>query len=824
MNEKSDIVAELERLNRLYDALRLVSHAIVHSKNEEELFLATCRLVVECGKFKMAYLGVYEPERGVINPSCNWGDTTGYIDQLILKTHGSLDELGPGATSFCTDTNYITQDFFNDPKTVQWRDRAKVAGIRASATIPIHRNKKPYGILSVYSEQVGYFQAEEVALLVETAADISFALDRFDEEKKRLDAETELRRYEAIVRSSKDAIVSRTIDGKIITWNEAAERMFGYIADEMIGQSINKYVPEGRRQQFSAWHQRLLDNGQISEVETERLHKNGSLVRVSLVGSPILDADGQVNGVVASMRDLSEQKQVSEQIDQFFNNWNDYLCVMNSEGYFERISSSFSEMLGWTIEELRSKPFMELVLPSDIEKTVRVISEMIEQPNVPFELENSGFTKDGGTKTLSWKAIALSNGKIYASARDVTELRKAQNDIEELNKNLKLRSEQLEWAKAEAVRANRTKSEFLSRMSHELRTPLNSVLGFAQILEMRSNDTGVLDCTTAILKAGRHLLELINEVLDISRIETGRLECHFDAIPVGEVLKQAIELVKTSADEKSISISLDQCFDESIVHADRTRLLQILLNLLSNAIKFNRENGSINIRCSDCSTSVCRIEVSDSGFGVGDEPEKWLFRPFERGPNANAPGTGLGLALSLSLANHMGGNLYLKHSTPEGSAFVLELNRLPSVSNGLEEDSKPTPLSSSPSLTVHQVLYIEDNLTNLKLMREFVNRFESISLIDAATGQEGLRKIEADRPDLILLDLHLPDITGPDLLNKIKNSEKTCKIPVIMVSADATDESIKQCLQAGAEAYITKPINFSELMAEINRLLPNQSH
>jgi signal transduction histidine kinase/CheY-like chemotaxis protein len=384
---------------------------------------------------------------------------------------------------------------------------------------------------------------------------------------------------------------------------------------------------------------------------------------------------------------------------------------------------------------------------------------------------------------------------------------------------------ELESARLAADSANRSKTVFLSRMSHELRTPLNAVLGFAQLLELEDLDVEQQEAVEQILKGGKHLLELINEVLDISHIESGDLTLSPESVFVGSVLGEALDLIRPLAMNRSIHLVGDRhstCAE--YVFADRQRLKQILLNLLSNAVKYNRVGGTVAVSCEPESPTRLRIKVSDTGPGIRADQLDLLFVPFERlgADRTQVEGTGIGLALSRRLAEAMGGTLDVETAPGEGCTFWVEL---PLVEGPVERyerlngDRSPTILESTPPLDRHAVLYIEDNLANLKLVQRIVASRSDVEIIPAMQGRLGLDLAREHQPILILLDLHLPDIPGDQVLQRLRDDPLTSTIPVVIVSADATTGQTQRLLAAGASAYLSKPFNVSELLHIVDGLL-----
>lgn len=375
-------------------------------------------------------------------------------------------------------------------------------------------------------------------------------------------------------------------------------------------------------------------------------------------------------------------------------------------------------------------------------------------------------------------------------------------------------------AKLEADRANRAKSEFLSRMSHELRTPLNSILGFAQVLEMGDLEPDEQGPVEQILKGGRHLLTLINEVLDVARIESGRMALSLEPVHVAEVMHEALDLVRPLAGQRGIAIE-ENPLKCGYVLADRQRLRQVLLNLLSNAIKYNVEGGRVSVACQGREKNRVRVTVSDTGPGMSAEQREKLFHPFERlvGDSSPVEGTGLGLALSKGLVEAMKGAIGVDSAPGKGSTFWIDLvaaERPEGVWVDLDAAQLAEPV---PPAARRVVLYIEDNPANLALMERIIGLREGVSMLSAAQGRLGVDLARAHRPDLVLLDLHLPDMPGLEVLRELRAAEDTSGIPVVVVSADATSRHAQELLTAGAQFYMTKPLDVPSMLRLLDETL-----
>ena len=371
--------------------------------------------------------------------------------------------------------------------------------------------------------------------------------------------------------------------------------------------------------------------------------------------------------------------------------------------------------------------------------------------------------------------------------------------------------------------ASVAKSEFLSRMSHELRTPLNAVIGFGQLLELDQLDERQHEHIEHILKAGRHLLELINEVLEISRIEAGQLALSPEAVPLRETVREVLALVTPLAAQRDVHLNADMTGlqEDGHVHADRQRLRQVLLNLLSNAIKYNRAGGRVDVSFQRTETGTVRTVVADTGIGIESRQLARAFEPFDRlgAEGSDVEGTGLGLTLSKRLVEAMNGSITVESELGHGTTFIVELNSAdaPQVEQDAQQPSRDASLKSriDPGATGQRLLYIEDNVSNLTLVERILERQPAVELIPAMQGSLGLDLAREHHPDLILLDLHLPDMAGDEVLRRLQADPSTRHIPVVVLSADANKRQSERLLHLGASNYLTKPLDIQRFLEVI---------
>lgn len=411
---------------------------------------------------------------------------------------------------------------------------------------------------------------------------------------------------------------------------------------------------------------------------------------------------------------------------------------------------------------------------------------------------------DGGAD--AYLITPVPAGEFLAVTRSLLRLRRAEQEREA--------------ALAEAESANQAKSDFISRMSHEFRTPLNAILGFAQLLELDELTADQQESVEHVLRAGRHLVDLVNEVLDISRIEAGRLDLSIEPVEVGPLVSEVLSLLSPTASQRQVALRPPLSPERAWVSADRQRLLQVLLNLVSNAVKYNRAEGWVSVSWSQDGATT-RIVIADSGIGIRPEAMARLFRPFERlgDPAMGIEGTGLGLALSRRLAEAQGGTVDAESTPGEGSRFWVDLPSGPSLEamEGAHPGSGAEP-GSEPATTM-TLLYVEDNLANIRLVERILADRPAVRLLTAMQGRLAIDLARQHVPDLVLLDLNLPDMAGAEVLQRLHGEPGLSATPVVVISADASPGQIRRLLEAGAVEYLTKPIDVRRFLDVVDSLV-----
>ena len=565
----------------------------------------------------------------------------------------------------------------------------------------------------------------------------------------------------------------------------------------------------------------FLSKGIVARVQN--VQRNAQ--RLAL-GSPLLpqppekDEIGQLGtSLVEAGLLLAERERAlrdnEERLRLIIDGVKDYgIFALYTEGHVTSWNNGAERIKGYTEQEIIGQHFSVFYLPQECPQHPDMALREATR-NGDYTEEGWRCRKDG---TRFWASVVITaqydgTGALRGFSkitRDITDRRAAE---------IALRT-----AREEAERASRAKSEFLSRMSHELRTPLNSILGFAQLLDMDAPKAQKAD-VGHILRAGQHLLTLINEVLDIAKIEAGSLALNIVPIPLAGTLQEALTLVSPMAADAGVQLQpLPALAADTGIVADRQRLTQVLLNLLSNAIKYNRRDGQVSIEVGVHGQRI-RVSVCDTGNGIAADHIGQLFKPFERlGADPNVEGSGLGLALSKSLLENMDGQLTVQSQPGIGSRFSLELPfvrvaqsqpiALPIIDTELK---RPAPVISTFE---GKVLCIEDNLSSLALIETLLQRRPGIRLLSSMQGQLGLDLAAQHAPQLILLDVSLPDMNGLKVLQRLRQSPITRDTPVLMITADASDLTRQALQEAGATAVLNKPINVPAFLAHLDQAFP----
>jgi signal transduction histidine kinase/ActR/RegA family two-component response regulator len=499
------------------------------------------------------------------------------------------------------------------------------------------------------------------------------------------------------------------------------------------------------------------------------------------------------------------------------------IIATDEKGIIQLFNAGAERMLGYTAAEMVNK-----INPSDIHDPAEVMAraqalslELGEAINPGFEA--LAFKASRGIEDIYELTYICKDGSRFPAIVSITALRDDRGSLigylligndNSLRKQVELK---LKQTMAMVEKANLAKSDFLSCMSHELRTPLSAILGFAQLIESGTPAPTPTQKRSVdqILQAGWYLLELINEILDLALIESGKLSLSLEPMGLADVLLECAVMIEPQAHKRGVSVTFPPCGARYFVKADRTRVKQVLINLLSNAIKYNRIGGSVTVTCVEHVMGRIRLGVEDTGEGLSAEQIEQLFQPFNRlGQEFNAEeGTGIGLVMTKRLIELMGGEIGLESIVGKGSVFWIEMDltdmRIHRVDAPEFNEAKSYPQNDTPR---HTLLYVEDNPANLMLVEDLIARRSDIKLLTARDGREGVAIARRTLPDMILMDINLPGISGITALRILTEDSATAHIPVVALSANAMPRDITKGLEAGFFRYLTKPIKVNEFM------------
>ncbi|MDP3352874.1 MAG: PAS domain S-box protein [Flavobacteriaceae bacterium] len=763
------------------------------------------------------------------------------------------EKVGSCGAAAYIKTRIIAEDLLTHPNWAAYTELTQRANLRSCWSEPIlDAENNVLGTFAIYHRQAQAPQSEEIELLksVVSLASLAISSNRNEEKIRNINLELEQRVEErtqqlaetnenllkeiderkqaeealqessafnqSIIDSSTDCIKTLDLEGKLQSLNLTGQHL---LEIENLDKYLNlPYKNFWKGADFVAASDAISNalQGQFGSFKGFSPTMGGTPKWWDVSISPILGSNGKPQQLLVVSRDITESKKAEDRFKLVVESAPNAIILVGSNGKIQLINKQTENYFGYNRDELIGKK-IEMLVPNPVGMGhERLRSVFISKPtarNMGTGRDLFGLRKDG-TKIpieVGLNPIHINNETmILTSIIDITERKKAEEEI----KN----------AKTEAERANVAKSEFLSRMSHELRTPLNSILGFTQLMDMGELNPAHKKGVDHIMKSGKHLLNLINEVLDLSRIEAGELSISIEPVEIKRIITETIDIIYPMATERAIKIELENTDMLNLyVKADHQKLKQVMLNLVNNAVKYNDESGLVTIRIKHQNEKI-RIYITDTGKGIASEEINKLFNPFQRiGTEISIiEGTGLGLAVSKKLIEAMNGSIGVESEIDKGSTFWIELPQTESQ-NGHHERMGDFKANETVNKNISgTLLYIEDNISNQQLVKQIMDtQRTSVNLITNMYGKNALNLAIDYKPDLILLDLDLPDIHGSKVLKLLLNNSKTKEIPVIVLSADATEKQIENLLKAGAKAYLTKPIDVLELLKEVDKTMNN---
>jgi len=828
---------EIERLSRLYAALGQVNQTLLLSTTRDQLFSSICSILVDTSQFAMAWVGWIDAQTHRIMPVASHGDETGYLDSISVYADDRPEGRGPTGTATRENRVIVCADFLANASTLPWQQAGRRAGWAASVSLPIHSAGAVGGALTLYARQPGMFGDKEVALLEQAAANLSFALDALDREQQRRQAELALQeasdRYTRMLGTTSDGFWLVDIaSGRLLDVNAAAVRMSGYSRDELLAMRITDLDIGHDSDAVETHNEHIIVQG-FDRFETQHRTRDGRIIDVEVSTTP----DAQSRTFLAFLRDITQPKQAAREIR-----------LLNAE-LETRVAQRTAE-LGATNEELRAifdSASVGIVLTRD-----RIIMRCNRRLEAIFGCAAGELA---GSPTRIWypdEASYLAIGKeIYGQLAHgemhIQEVRFVKKDgtlfwarlrgrklnhddptttalatIEDITDEREA-YERLLQAKEAAEVATRAKSQFLANMSHEIRTPMNAIIGLTHLLQTMDPDPAHREKLGKITNASRHLLQIIDDILDLAKIEEQRLVLEETAVDLEAVIRHVCALVGEKAFARQLELVVD--LDPAVAGApplrgDPTRLAQVLLNFLGNAVKFT-ERGVIQLRVRVVDDGpvdrVFRFEVQDTGIGIAPEHLDRLFEAFEQADTSTTRrfgGTGLGLTINRRLARLMGGEVGVDSELGVGSTFWFTA-RLGKMTSAIHHPLRPAALRG------WRALVVDDQAEAREVLAAILSAW-GVEVTAVDSGEAALAQIEGDTThyDLILLDWRMPGLDGIETARRITGlSLDRSPISLLLVTAYDDANLRDSAREAGFASVLIKPVTPSDLHDGLSRIL-----
>jgi hypothetical protein len=960
--EKRIADKNIKKLKDIYAVINQINHAIVRVNNKQKLFDEICRIAVEYGNFKMAWIGIEERDTGIISPIAAFGIEKEVMDTRQIRTNSSTQLIRKIIESFQTKNIFVANNLNDNPIFEPWKDRIIRKKYNSLATLPIMQGETFVGGLNLFSEEIDFFDEQEISLLKEVTYDIGFALHTLDEEEKKEIAEESLRlseeRWQIAIEASGDGMFDWNVQTNECFFSKQWKSLLGYEDDEIknmfsewqkriyyddtdiIKIRINRHL-KGETPFFMAEYRLLRKDGSyrwfltrgkvISRDEKGRpLHvvgTNSDINKRKLSEKAVEESQAQLNGIINYAMDAiisfdSEQKiilfnsaavlmfnvqaadAVGKEIFSFIsrpyiNKLLDYIEV------FDKIDIENVKMMPRIIEGIRNdKEFPMEVSISKIkvndkviytailrditervkaEEQIRKLSQSVVQSPASIVItgldgnieyvnpkccEITGYTfeellgtnprilKSGETPASEYKKMwdtitsgkewtgefhnKKKSGELYWESALISPIKDTNGKTshylavkEDITQRKKMQQE-LIIAKEKAEEMSRLKTNFLANMSHELRTPMIAVLGYSEILKDVSENIEEKSISEIIYKSGSRLMKTLNMILDLSRIETDKVEIEFSQVNVNAIIIDIISQFQKQADEKNLVIDKVFKVNPLLAEIDDRIVMQIIYNLVNNAVKFTKQ-GSVIIE-----TSIEKIDekdwavikVKDTGIGISFRNLQLIFEEFRQeseGYGRNFEGIGLGLTITRKFVNLMNGQISVESKQRVGSVFTVKLPVIKPIPAKVEEEISLTDQKRNKHISLEvlnnnenlpQVLLVEDDLINQQVIKLYLKNTCSLDVSDNA--EDVLQKVTKNKYAAILMDINLnSNVTGVHILKQIKKLPEYKDVPVVAVTAFVMEEDKKEFFDAGFNYYLSKPFNKKTLLKLIEEIIPS---
>jgi PAS domain S-box-containing protein len=654
---------------------------------------------------------------------------------------------------------------------------------------------------------------------------------------------SELMKLRKAIDSSGEAIFLTDNDGIFSFINPGFSATYGYDPEEIVGRVTPRILKSGLMSEnsYSMFWEKLIRGHEV-KGELKNKRKDGTIIDVEGSANEILDENNTTIGFLGIQRDITERKKTEEALikseEKFrtiMENSADPIFITDSHGKYIYINKAVTVLLGYTSDEMLTKTIIDLTPPEKISEYIEIFKKILNEGKILTEIEL--LKKDGSFISTDLNSVLIPGGFVYGSCRDITERKQVEKELtkhrDHLRELVDERTEELNRAKKEAEAANRAKSDFLANMSHEIRTPMNAVLGYTELLNSTSLDQTQLEYIKSIISSGKSLLKLINDILDLSKVEAGKLELEYTYVDVYSFFYEFERIFSLKVSDKGLKLILEIAKGTPAgLYIDEARMRQIVLNLIGNAIKFTSE-GIISLRIFTENPKIIVdskekseeridliIEVKDTGIGISKELQEAVFEPFVQGRGySHYGGTGLGLTISRRLAALMAGSISVQSDPGKGSTFTLRIPEIVYLKD-FQKGSADTQVDTSKIEFEDSLILVADDVkSNRNFIRDALKNTR-LKIVEAEDGEIAYKLAKEINPDLIIADIRMPKMDGFQLLNKIKKDKNLRHIPVFAYTASVLRGQKEQILKRKFVQLLIKPVNVTELYIALMKILP----
>ncbi len=829
----------LDRFNRLYRVLMEVNEVAARKLEPRDLYQAVCDVVVRHGGVMLAFAAEPDADRKRLVPVCWAGEQADYVDDLVLPLDGDPAQWGPTARAFHSATPQYCDDVAVDPVMGPWRAKAMAAGFQSLACLPLKVGGTVRAVCNLYTDKQAVFDEQVQQLVLRLADTVGMALEAREAALAQARAQTRLAQSEArfsqmFLTSPIGMVLCRLADQTVVDVNESWQRLIGLERDEIVGHEVDDlriWTGEAVHERLEAI-QRLRWGEDIDRLETTLVTRQGEVRDVVWSATRINLADDVFQ--LESFVDITLQKRATKNLTYHNERLESAVSLRTAEfnSLFQALPDQYYRLAldGTVIDHragvgdpvtrslIRNGMKLQQGLPADgAERLTQALAQVHAQGQMVIDYAWSTEKDTSREQVFEARLLPLGNDEVMAVIRDATEQRAL--------------AAEREAAREEAERLARVKSEFLANMSHEIRTPLNGVLGLAQLGYLESTGQPTQKTFETILDSGRLLLGVLNDILDISKLEAGQVAIESRPLVLATLLNEAVDMVRSRADDKGLTLTLELDPDLPVsIDGDALRIEQVLMNLLSNAIKFT-EQGGVRLHARVAPDSVV-LHVHDSGIGMSLQEQDLAFAPFKQADSSTTRrygGTGLGLSISKRLVELMGGRIEVSSQVGVGSCFTVYLP-LNAADSGLVVARPQTSLKPvvhrerhESSLKGVRVLAAEDSEVNQIVLGELLT-MEEAEFTMVHDGSQAVDLVQAKGPgffDLVLMDVQMPVMDGYEAAQRIRIIDAT--LPIIGLTAHAFGDALAACDAAGMVAHVSKPYDLRKLVSAMVQHLRRRS-